>query len=62
MWNIWRERNQRIFNNEAQGPVQVARKTQVLMGETLRESGLPKNKIELAIEESNWLNNFNIVV
>ena len=31
------------------------------MGETLREFRLPKNEIELTIEESNRLNNFNIV-
>ena len=31
------------------------------MGENLRESRWPENKIELAIKESNWLNNFNIV-
>ena len=30
------------------------------MGEILRESRLPKNKIELSIEESNWLHKFNI--
>ena len=51
MWNIWIERNQRIFNDKAQGPMQIAIKTQVLMGETIRESRLPKNKNEISIEE-----------
>ena len=30
------------------------------MGETLRESRMPKNKIELSTKESSWLHKFNI--
>ena len=52
MWNIWIERSQQIFNDRSQGPKQIEIKNQVLMGETLRESQVPKNKIELSIEES----------
>ena len=50
MWSIWKERNHWIFNDKAQGPVQVAIKTQVLMGKNLREFRLPKNEIELTMK------------
>ena len=60
MWNIWIKCNQQIFNDKSQGPAQIVIKIQVLMGKTLRESHLPKNNIELSIEESNYLHKFNI--
>ena len=40
--------------------MQIAIKIQFLMGETLRESRMHKNKIELSIKESSWLHKFNI--
>ena len=59
-WLIWIEHNQRIFKDKAHSPEKIASKNQVLLGETLRASLLPKNKTDLFPEESNWLHSFNI--
>ena len=46
-WNIWIERNQRIFNDKYQTPYQIVVKTKALMGEILNASLLPNNKTKL---------------
>ena len=38
----------------------IAFKIQALLGESLRATLLPKNKLALSLEESNWLESFNI--
>ena len=59
-WFIWNERNQRIFKDKAHSPEQIAFKIQALLGESLRATLLPKNKVDFCLEESNWLPSFNI--
>ena len=59
-WNIWIERNQRVFKDKAQTPEQIAAKTQALMGEIMNMSLLPKNKTKLLPDEVSWLQSFKI--
>ena len=49
-WLIWNERNQRIFKDKAHSPEQIAFKIQALLGESLRETFLPKNNTDLSPE------------
>ena len=59
-WNIWIERNQRIFNDMYQTPEQIIMKTQALVGEILNASKMSKNKTKLTPDEVNWMDSFNI--
>ena len=49
-WHIWNERNQQIFKDKAHSPEKIAFKIQALLGESLREIFLPKNKTDLSPE------------
>ena len=59
-WNIWIERNQRVFKDKAQIPEQIAAKTQALMGEIMNMSSFPKNMTKLSPDEVSWMQSFKI--
>ena len=59
-WNIWIQRNQRIFKDKAQNPEQIAAKTQALMGEIMNMEAMPKNKTKLSPDEVSWMQSFKI--
>ena len=59
-WNIWIERNQRIFKDKAQTPEQIAAKMQALMGEIMSMEHMPKNKTKLSCDEVSWMQSFKI--
>ena len=60
-WNIWIERNQRVFKDKDHTPEQIASKIQALMGEIMNMSLLPKNKTKLSPDEVSWLQSFKII-
>jgi hypothetical protein len=58
VWQLWLERNARIFRESSSFVAQVVVKTQVLLGECLQSLSLPKNKVSLLPKEAEWLKLF----
>ena len=59
-WNIWIERNQRVFKDKYQTPGQIVMKMQAHPQEILNVSLMPKNNTKLMPDEANWMDSFKI--
>ena len=61
-WCVWKERNQRIFQNQHQPVWKLIVIINALLGEVVSRSTIPSNKADLTSKEKKWMQNFKIQV
>jgi hypothetical protein len=59
-WNIWLERNNRLFRETKSSPAQVATKTKAYFGESAPYFYKAKNSRPLEAEEEHWIEHFKL--
>ena len=53
-WNLWLERNNRVFRERAGSPVQIAAKVKALLGDLVASKPSIYNNVTPSIEDYSW--------